>query len=157
MDTGRLINKLSNCLRRRSAETQKRIHSSTKGQILNYILIESQSTRSYSATSSRNLACGLPPQPKCCKALQTADLIRREPDPADAPTQVHCLHRKSRSLPSCLPAGDYETEALLLAASPPRAGHIYADRTEKCFSNFEKTINHYRRADCPCRFDENNR
>ena len=43
MDTGRLINKLSNCLRRRSAETQKRIHiSGTKGQILNYILIESQ-------------------------------------------------------------------------------------------------------------------
>ena len=43
MDTGRLINKLSNCLRRRSAKTQKRIHiSGTKGQILNYILIESQ-------------------------------------------------------------------------------------------------------------------
>ena len=43
MDTGRLINKLSNCLRRRSAETQKRIHiSGTKGQILNYILYKTK-------------------------------------------------------------------------------------------------------------------
>ena len=38
MDTGRLINKLSNCLRRRSAETQTRIHiRGTKGQNLTYI------------------------------------------------------------------------------------------------------------------------
>ena len=56
MDTGRLINKLSNCLRRRSAETQKRIHiSGTKGQILNYILIESQKHPLYKARACRLL------------------------------------------------------------------------------------------------------
>ncbi len=43
MDTGRFINKLSNCLRCRSAETQKRIHiSGTKGRSSTHVLIKSQ-------------------------------------------------------------------------------------------------------------------
>ena len=85
MDTGRLINKLSNCLRRRSAETQKRIHiSGTKGQILNYILIESQKRPLVQRDVEQEFGLRPSTATEMLQALQAADLIRREPDPADA-------------------------------------------------------------------------
>ena len=85
MDTGRLINKLSNCLRRRSAETQKRIHiSGTKGQILNYILIESQKRPLVQRDVEQEFGLRPSTATEMLQALQAADLIRREPDSADA-------------------------------------------------------------------------
>ena len=48
--------------------------------------------------------------------------------------QVHCLHRKSRSLPSRLPAGDYGDRSHAAPRHLARgAGHIYADRAENAF------------------------
>ena len=93
MDTGRLINKLSNCLRRRSAETQKRIHiSGTKGQILNYILIESQKRPLVQRDVEQEFG------------LRPSTATEMLPDPAGCRShpprtrscgrtaQVHCLH-----------------------------------------------------------------
>ena len=92
MDTGRLINKLSNCLRRRSAETQKRIHiSGTKGQILNYILIESQKRPLVQRDVEQEFGLRPSTATEMLQALQAADLIRRTRS-CGRTAQVHCLH-----------------------------------------------------------------
>lgn len=139
MDTGRLINKLSNCLRRRSAETQKRIHiSGTKGQILNYILIESQKRRLYSATSSRNSACGLPPQPKCCRPCRLPISSAANPDPADARRKcIVCTEKAEAFRPACLQEIT-ETEAMLLRGISPEERDTFMRIGLKMLSNFEK-------------------
>ena len=119
MDTGRLINKLSNCLRRRSAETQKRIHiSGTKGQILNYILIESQKRPLVQRDVEQEFGLRPSTATEMLQTLQAADLIRREPDPADAlsalkkpkPSVPPACRRLRRPKPCCS------------AASRPRSG-----------------------------------
>ena len=110
MDTGRLINKLSNCLRRRSAETQKRIHiSGTKGQILNYILIESQKHPLVQRDVEQEFGLRPSTATEMLQALQAADLIRREPDPADARRKcIVCTEKAEAFRPAC-PAASMET------------------------------------------------
>lgn len=140
MDTGRLINKLSNCLRRRSAETQKRIHiSGTKGQILNYILIESQKRPLVQRDIEQEFGLRPSTATEMLQALQAADLIRREPDPAGRTAQVHCLHRKSRSLPgpACLQEIT-ETESMLLRDISPEERDTFMRIGLKMLSNFKK-------------------
>ena len=126
MDTGRLINKLSNCLRRRSAETQKRIHiSGTKGQILNYILIESQKRPLVQRDVEQEFGLRPSTATEMLQALQAADLIRREPDPADARRKCIVCTEK---------AGDYGDRSHAAPRHLARgAGHIYADRAENAF------------------------
>ena len=157
MDTGRLINKLSNCLRRRSAETQKRIHiSGTKGQILNYILIESQ--KRPLVQRDVELEFGLRPSTatEMLQALQAADLIRREPDPADARRKcIVCTEKAEAFRPACLQEIT-ETEAMLLRGISPEERDTFMRIGLKMLSNFEKTINHYRRAGCPAASMETN-
>ena len=122
MDTGRLINKLSNCLRRRSAETQKRIHiSGTKGQILNYILIESQKRPLVQrdveqefglrpSTATEMLPCRLPISSAANPILRThgasALSALKKPKPSVPPA----CRRLRRPKPCCF------------AASRPRSG-----------------------------------
>ena len=135
MDTGRLINKLSNCLRRRSAETQKRIHiSGTKGQILNYILIESQKRPLVQRDVEQEFGLRPSTATEMLQALQAADLIRREPDPADARRKCIVCTEKAEAFPSRLPAGDYGDRSHAAPRHLARgAGHIYADRAENAF------------------------
>ncbi len=148
MDTGRLINKLSNCLRRRSAETQKRIHiSGTKGQILNYILIESQKRPLVQRDVEQEFGLRPSTATEMLQALQAANLIRREPDPADARRKcIVCKKPKPSVPPACRRLR--RPKPCCSAASRPRRG-IFMRIGLKMLSNFEKTINHYRRAGCP--------
>ena len=110
MDTGRLINKLSNCLRRRSAETQKRIHiSGTKGQILNYILIESQK------------------RPLVQRDVEQEFGLR----PSTATEMLQAFR------PACLQEIT-ETEAMLLRGISPEERDTFMRIGLKMLSNFEK-------------------
>ena len=69
------------------------------------------------------------------QALQAADLIRREPDPADARRKcIVCTEKAEAFRPACL-QGMPETEAMLLRGIwPEEAGRrLYADRAENAF------------------------
>ena len=122
MDTGRLINKLSNCLRRRSAETQKRIHiSGTKGQILNYILIESQKRPLVQRDVEQEFGLRPSTATEMLQALQAADLIRREPDPADGASALSAPKKPKPSVPpACRRLR--RPKPCCSAASRPRSG-----------------------------------
>ena len=139
MDTGRLINKLSNCLRRRSAETQKRIHiSGTKGQILNYILIESQKHPLVQRDIEQEFGLRPSTATEMLQALQAADLIRREPDPADARRKcIVCTEKAEAFRPACLQEIT-ETEAMLLRGISPEERDTFMRIGLKMLSNFEK-------------------
>ena len=139
MDTGRLINKLSNCLRRRSAETQKRIHiSGTKGQILNYILIESQKHPLVQRDVEQEFGLRPSTATEMLQALQAADLIRREPDPADARRKcIVCTEKAEAFRPACLQEIT-ETEAMLLRGISLEERDTFMRIGLKMLSNFEK-------------------
>ena len=63
MQTGKKINQISNRLRRRSRAIQETIGiSGAQGNILNYILVESQNRSVYQKILNRNLDFVLPRQ-----------------------------------------------------------------------------------------------
>ena len=127
MDTGRLINKLSNCLRRRSAETQKRIHiSGTKGQILNYILIESQKRPLVQRDVEQEF--GLRPS-TATEMLQALQDARRK--------CIVCTEKAEAFRPACLQEIT-ETEAMLLRGISPEERDTFMRIGLKMLSNFEK-------------------
>ena len=76
------------------------------------------------------------------QALQAADLIRREPDPADARRKcIVCTEKAEAFRPACLQEIT-ETEAMLLRGISP-------EERDTFMRIGLKTINHYRRAGCP--------
>ena len=63
METGKMINRISNRLRRRSLQIQTKLGiSGAQGNVLDYILIESESILSTRRRLSRSLDCVRPRQ-----------------------------------------------------------------------------------------------
>lgn len=73
------------------------------------------------------------------QALQAADLIRREPDPADARRKcIVCTEKAEAFRPACLQEIT-ETEAMLLRGISPEERDTFMRIGLKMLSNFEKT------------------
>ena len=72
------------------------------------------------------------------QALQAADLIRREPDPADARRKcIVCTEKAEAFRPACLQEIT-ETEAMLLRGISPEERDAFMRIGLKMLSNFEK-------------------
>ena len=72
------------------------------------------------------------------QALQAADLIRREPDPADARCKcIVCTEKAEAFRPAC-PQEITETEAMLLRDISPEERDTFMRIGLKMLSNFEK-------------------
>lgn len=116
MNTGLLINKLSNCLRRRSGEIQKSLGiSGAQGAILDYILVVSAGGEVCQRDIEKEFGLRPSTATEVLKALEAAGLIRRVPAPGDARRKNIVFTQQAESLQKALAGEIAETEALLLS------------------------------------------
>ena len=84
METGKVINKISNRLRRRSKKIQESIGiSGAKGNILNYILVESENHPVYQKEIEEEFGLRPSTATETLKNLEQAELICRVPESED--------------------------------------------------------------------------
>lgn len=117
METGLVINKLSNCLRRRSAAIQKSVGvSGAQGAILDYLVVETASGR---PVCQRDIEreFGLRPSTatETLQAMEAAGLIRREADERDARRKNIVLPPQADGVRAALAREIEQTETLLVA------------------------------------------
>lgn len=120
MNTGLLINKLSNCLRRRSGEIQKSVGiSGSQGAILDFILVESAAGEVYQRDIEREFGLRPSTATEVLQALEAAGLIRRLPSPSDARRKSIVFTPQAENIRQALAGEITETEALLLRGVSP--------------------------------------
>ena len=85
MQTGKLINGISNRLRRRSQVVQKRIGiSGAQGNVLDYILVESENHPVYQKEIEKEFGLRPPTATELLRTLEGKGLIVRVPEENDA-------------------------------------------------------------------------
>ena len=84
METGKMINRISNRLRRRSKKAQETIGiTGAKGNILDYILVESEKHNVYQKEIEKEFGLRPSTATEVLKSLEDAGLIVRIPDETD--------------------------------------------------------------------------
>lgn len=120
MNTGKLINKLSNCLRRRSGEIQRSLGvSGAQGAVLDYILVESAAGEVCQRDIEREFGLRPSTATGLLHTLEAAELIRRVPAKDDARRKSIAFTPQAEQLRQALSAEINETEALLLRGITP--------------------------------------
>ena len=138
METGLMINKLSNCLRRRSAEIQRSVGvSGSQGAILDYILVET----AHGTVCQRDIEqeFGLRPSTatEVLKALEKSQLIRRVPDPEDARRKNIVFLPQADAVCAALQAEITQTEELLLRDITPQEKEQFLRIAHRMLQNLE--------------------
>ena len=118
MQTGKKINQISNRLRRRSRAIQETIGiSGAQGNILNYILVESQNRSVYQKDIEEEFGLRPSTATEALKSLEKNELIRREPDPEDGryksnKSLIDIIDRKKADLDKKRPLTEGEVQRL---------------------------------------------
>jgi len=120
VNTGMLINRLSNCLRRRSGEIQRSVGvSGAQGAILDYILVASATGEVCQRDIEREFSLRPSTASEVLRAMEDAGLIRRVPSPTDARRKDIAFTPQAESIRQTLADEITGTEALLLRGISP--------------------------------------
>ena len=115
METGKVINKISNRLRRRSKKIQESIGiSGAKGNILNYILVESENHPVYQKEIEEEFGLRPSTATETLKNLEQAELICRVPESEDGRYKKIVFTEQARKIEHILRKEITESEELLL-------------------------------------------
>ena len=106
METGKVINKISNRLRRRSKKIQESIGiSGAKGNILNYILVESENHPVYQKEIEEEFGLRPSTATETLKNLEQAELICRVPESEDGRYKKIVFTEQARKIEHILRIG----------------------------------------------------
>ena len=139
METGLMINKLSNCLRRRSAEIQRSVGiSGAQGAVLDYILVEHARGRDVCQKDIEK-EFGMRPSTvtEMLKSMEAAGFIRRVPDPEDARRKNIVFLPQADAVCAALQAEITQTEELLLRDIPPQEKEQFLRIAHRMLQNLE--------------------
>ena len=115
METGKMINRISNRLRRRSMAVQESVGiSGCQGNILDYILVESMKRKVYQKDIEREFGLRPPTASEVLKSLEKQELICRIPDEEDGRWKRIVFTKKAEKIHDALRREIEESEALLL-------------------------------------------
>lgn len=115
METGKMINRISNRLRRRSMAVQESVGiSGSQGNILDYILVESMKRKVYQKGIEREFGLRPPTASEVLKSLEKQELICRIPDEEDGRWKRIVFTKKAEKIHDALRREIEESEALLL-------------------------------------------
>ena len=139
METGKMINRISNRLRRRSKKAQETLGiTGAKGNILDYILVESEKHKVYQKEIEKEFGLRPPTATEVLKNLEAEGLIVRVPDETDARYKKIVFTEKADKIRNVLRREIEESEALLLTGITEQEREIFMKITEKMLENLEK-------------------
>ncbi len=138
MQTGKKINQISNRLRRRSRAIQETIGiSGAQGNILNYILVESQNRSVYQKDIEQEFGLRPSTATEALKSLEKNELIRREPDPEDGRYKKIVFTEKAEQIEVVLRSEIEESEEILLRGVTEKEQQEFLRIAEKMLQNLD--------------------
>ena len=115
METGKMINRISNRLRRRSLKVQESIGiSGAQGNILDYILVESVHRNVYQKEIEKEFGLRPSTATEALKLLEEKGLICRIPEEKDGRYKRIVFTQKARDVQTALRREIEESESVLL-------------------------------------------
>lgn len=139
IETGKMINRISNRLRRRSGKAQERIGiTGAKGNILDYILLESEKHNVYQKAIEKEFGLRPSTATEVLKNLEEEGLIVRIPDEDDARYKKIVFTEKAEEIRSVLRSEIEKTEDLLLRGITSEEQALFMKITEKMLENLEE-------------------
>ena len=138
METGKMINRISNRLRRRSREVHESIGiSGAQGNILNYILVESVNHSVYQKEIEAEFGLRPSTATEALKALEGQGLICREAEPHDARYKKIVFTSKAQDIKAVLRKEIEESENLLLKGITEEEKGEFLRIAEKMLENLD--------------------
>lgn len=138
METGKVINKISNRLRRRSGEVQRAVGiSGAQGAILDYILVESAERSVYQKDIEREFGLRPSTATESLKALEAQKLIMRVPDERDGRWKRIVFTPEAERVREKLKAEIDQSEELLLRGVTEEEKELFLRIAGKMLGNFD--------------------
>lgn len=139
MEAGKMINRISNRLRRRSGKAQETIGiTGAKGNILNYILLESEKHNVYQKDIEKEFGLRPSTATEVLKNLEEEELIVRIQDEEDGRYKKIVFTDKAEMIRGALRGEIEKTEELLLKEITPEEQEIFMKITAKMLENLQQ-------------------
>ena len=141
METGKIINQISNRLRRRSRKVQESIGiSGAQGNILDYILVESAHRSIYQKEIEQEFGLRPSTATEALKLLEAKELICRIPEEKDGRYKRIVFTPKAMAVQENLRKEIRESEAILLRGITPKEQECFLKITGKMLKNLDDAM-----------------
>lgn len=141
METGKIINQISNRLRRRSRKVQESIGiSGAQGNILDYILVESAHRSIYQKEIEREFGLRPSTATEALKLLEAKELICRIPEEKDGRYKRIVFTPKAMAVQENLRKEIRESEAILLRDITPKEQECFLEIAGKMLKNLDDAM-----------------
>ena len=138
METGKMINKISHRLRRRSQAVQKTVGiSEAQGRILDYILVEGARRPVYPKDIEKEFDLRSSTVTGALTALGTEGLIARVPDERDGRLKKLVFTPKADGIRAALQGEIEETEKRMLQGISEEEKAVFLELAERMLKNLE--------------------
>ena len=139
METGKMINRISNRLRRRSKRAQETLGiTGAIGNILHYIIVESEKRSVYQKEIEREFGLRPSTATEALKHLEKEGLIVRVPDESDARFKKIEFTEKAGKIKDLLRNEVDKSEEILLRGISPEEQKCFMEITAKMLENLEE-------------------
>ena len=138
METGKMINRISNPLRRRSLKVQESIGiSGAQGNILDYILVESVHRNVYQKEIEKEFGLRPSTATEALKLLEEKGLICRIPEEKDGRYKRIVFTQKARDVQTALRREIEESESVLLRGISVSEQRQFLEIAKKMLQNLD--------------------
>ena len=139
MDTGKVINKISNRLRRRSVALQEKLGmSGAQGNILNYILVDGKKRPVYQKDIEKEFGLRPSTATEALKNLEAKGLICRISEKQDGRLKRIELTSKAEEIRHLITSEIAESENLLLKGITEEERRIFIEIGKKMLKNLDE-------------------
>ena len=139
MDTGKVINKISNRLRRRSAALQEKLGiSGAQGNVLHYILIDGRKRPVYQKDIEKEFGLRPSTATEALKNLEAKGLICRISEKQDGRLKRIELTSKAEEIRHLITSEIAESENLLLKGITEEERRIFIEIGKKMLKNLDE-------------------
>lgn len=139
METGKMINRISNRLRRRSKRAQETLGiTGAIGNILDYIIVESEKRSVYQKEIEKEFGLRPSTATEVLKHLEKEGLIVRVPDESDARFKKIEFTEKAGKIKDLLRNEVDKSEEILLRGISPEEQKCFMEITAKMLENLEE-------------------
>ena len=139
METGKMINQISNRLRRRARQVQEAIGiSGAQGNILDYILVESRQRSVYQKEIEKEFGLRPSTATEALKLLEEKGLICRIPEEKDGRYKRIVFTPKAEAVQDALRREIEESEAILLQGIAPEEKELFLEIAGRMLRNLDE-------------------